>query len=357
MPAITGIRITAANVGRLTYMFQDRGERMQKSDEYSGNAVDVPDILSENLQKIDKVLAKQNTPIPDRPLAALHKLLIVGAIMEEDGTPVNSEPSQILDADWFPPIMKWITAWYRLQYGNAARFISKEPLTGFLLIRETPFLLHAPPQIVRAGSEKGTAWLHLVDRVLDDENALDWVHNLPATSDPSERQGWKADATAVAADLRFLQNRVVSLKPEGNEELLALARSIVPHLGQAAVMVTSHKPVEIIRSYWELQMAAEAGFKSLLLQQNGSYPHIHDLMKLAGDIASFDASFSSPSLNLFPHWKKAADMRYGTGDAPSWETCYRDYRCVFSIVRQCVSRWKRADLSDARFLLKKPSWT
>jgi hypothetical protein len=221
----------------------------------------VPDILSENLQKIDEVLAEQNIPITDRPLAALNKLLLVGAIMEEDGTPVNSELSQVVGADWFSPMMSWITAWYRLQYGNAARVNSKEPLTGFLLIKKTPFLLHAPPHIVNPGRENGTAWLHLVDRVLDEENALDWVHNLRSTSDPSERQRWKADATAVAAALRFIQNRVVSLKADGNEELLALARSIVPHFGQAAVMVASHKPVETIRSYWELQIAAEGGIQ------------------------------------------------------------------------------------------------
>jgi hypothetical protein len=70
--------------------------------------------------------AKQNIPITDRPLAALNKLLLVGAIMEEDGTPVNSEPSQVVDADWFSPMMTWITAWYRLQYGNAARVNSKD---------------------------------------------------------------------------------------------------------------------------------------------------------------------------------------------------------------------------------------
>jgi hypothetical protein len=254
-------------------------------------------------------------------------------------------------------MMTWITAWYRLQYGDAARFNGKEPLTGFLLIRKTPFLLRAPPHIVKPGSENGTAWLHLVDRVLDEENALDWVHNLPSTSDSSERQGWKADATAVAAALRFIQNRVVSLKADGNEELLALAGSIVPHFGQTAAMVASHKAVETIRSYWELQMSAEAGFKSLLLQRSGSYPRTHDLIKLAGEVAKFDASFSSPCLNLFPQWKKVADMRYGTGDAPSWESCYRDYQCILSTVQQCVARWKRADLSDACFLLKKPSWT
>ncbi len=52
-----------------------------------------------------------------------------------------------------------------------------------------------------------------------------------------------------------LPNRVVSLKADGNEELLALARSMGPHFGQAAVMVASHMPVKTIRSYWELQIS------------------------------------------------------------------------------------------------------
>lgn len=276
--------------------------------------------------------------------------------MEADGTPVNSEPSQLLDADWFPLIMTWITGWYRLEYGNAARVNSQKPLMGLLLIRKTPFLLHAPPHIIKAGDEKETVWLHLVDRVHDEENALAWVQNLPKTSDQPEREAWKAEATAVASDLRLIQNRVLSL-PIGNEELLALSASIVPHFGQAARMVTSHKRVEIIRSYWELQMAAEAGFKSLLLQLTGSYPHTHDLIKLVGDVTRFDASFSYPSLATFPHWKKAADMRYGTGNAPSWETCYHDYRCILSTVRECAARWNCLGLGDARFLLKKPFWT
>jgi len=330
---------------------------MQKSNKSSGNAVEVPNILGDNLRKIDEILAKQNVPIPDRPLSALQLLLTFGLITESDGTPVNSEPSQVVSADWFSPIMTWISAWYQRQYGNAARVNSEEPLIGFFLIRQTPFVFYTPPTITRPGTETDTAWVHLVDRVLDEENALDWVHNIPSTSDLSERQAWRVDATAVAGNLRFIQNRIIRLMPNGNEELVSLARSIVPHFGQAALMITTHKPVETIRSYWELQMAAEAGFKSLLLQKLGSYPHTHDLIKLASDVAKFDASFSTRGLNLFPHWKKAADMRYGTGDAPSWDTCYRDYRCILSVVRECVGRWKCGGFSDASFLLKKPAWT
>jgi hypothetical protein len=330
---------------------------MYKSDENACKAVDVPDVVSEDLKLIDEVLANQNVPIPDRPLAALHRMLILGAITEEDGTPVNSEPSQVVKSDWFAPTMMWITGWYGREYGNAARVHNEERLIGFLLIRKTPFVFYAMPTIVRPGSESGTAWLHLVDRVLDEENALDWIHNIPSTSDIAERQVWQADATAVAGDLRFIQNRIISLMPDGNEELVSLARSIVPHFGQAALMVASHKPVETVRSYWELQMTAESGFKSLLLQKLGSYPHTHDLLKLARDVAKIDPSFSSPGLNLFPHWEKAINMRYGTGKALNWKICYRDYRCILSAVRECVGRWKCGGLSDARFLIKKPSWS
>lgn len=182
----------------------------------------IPDVLSDNLAKIDEILAAQNLPIQDRPLAALHRLLLFGLITEKEGSPVDSEPSRVVSANWFVPIMRWITAWYRQQYGNAARVNSKERLTGFLLIRKTPFVFHAPAEIVKPGTENGTAWIHLVDRVLDEEEALDWVHDAPGTADATERQRWKADTSAVAADLRFTHNRVLGLRSDANEELRAL---------------------------------------------------------------------------------------------------------------------------------------
>lgn len=329
---------------------------MQESDEKIGDAVDVPNVISENLRQIDQLLAKENIPIPERPLAALQRMLIFGLIREEDDTPVNSEPDKVVNAVWFEGVMKWITAWYRMQYGKQMQGQGNDLLSGFFLARQTPFIFHAPSSIVRPGTADGTAWVHLVDRVLEEENALDWVVNLPGASSPSELRAWKDEVVAVATDLRFIQNRITSLKPEGNDELVALTKTILPHLEQAARMVASHNTVDTIRSYWELQMAAEAGFKSLLLQQAGSYHPTHDLIKLAGDAAKCMPSFSSPCLNRFPHWRKAAEMRYGIGAAPGWETCYRDYRCILATVRKCVSGWKCGNLSDARFLLKRPSW-
>lgn len=76
------------------------GESMQESKELTSNAVDVPGIMRENLREIDAILAKENIPIRDRPLAALRKLLVLGAIMEEDGTPVNSDEKARTQSQW-----------------------------------------------------------------------------------------------------------------------------------------------------------------------------------------------------------------------------------------------------------------
>jgi hypothetical protein len=313
----------------------------------------MPKILSETLLTIDTALAKQNLAMPERPLAAIEMLLRLEVLAEEDGKPLSKEPSDIVNSEWFPPLWKMVRRWYRDQYGAAAQPGSDEPLQGFLLIRDTPFMLRVPSQIIRSGGQPGTIWLHLVDHVLEDEDPLAWVITPPHEQDNVVRKNWQNAAKITAADLRYIQNRVMSVQSTANPEILELARTILPHLGQAAELVVTHKPGEVTRSYWELQMAAEAAFKALLLQRTGGYPHTHDLTKLSDEVRKFEPSFSVPCLALFPQWKKAADMRYGVGDSPSWEDCHRDYRCVLETIRNCAKLWHTAaNLSDAEFLLK-----
>jgi hypothetical protein len=329
---------------------------MQGSDHNTNDASGPHEVLRKNLEEIDEYLAVRNIAISNRPLAAVHMLATNGAITARDGSPVSSEPQEIVEAKWFPVVMKWVVAWYQLQYKRAAEPDREEPLIGYVLIRRTPFLIRIPRHIIEAGDQRDTVWLRLADRVLDEENALNWVPDVPATSNPAHIKTWNTEATSVAADLRFIHNRVLSLPVGAKADLRALSGLILPHFAQAALMVTGHDFRDLIRSYWELQMAAEAAFKSLLLQKTGTFPQIHDLIELADRVAATGMLFSTQSLRKFPHWKKVADMRYGRGKAPKWETCYRDYRSILSTVRQCATHWKCLGLSNASFLLQKPFW-
>jgi hypothetical protein len=335
-----------------TSFIQDEESFVPDSDAAVTND-EMPQGLSESLQTIDAALAKRNIPMAERPLAAIEILLSLGVLADEQGNPLSKKPSEVVGSEWFAPLLKITRNWYRDQYGAAARSGTAEPLQGFVLIRDTPFMLRVPSQIIRPGEQPGTIWLHLVDRVLADEDPLTWVTTLPQESDDTIRRGWKNAAETTAADLRFIQNRVMSVPSGTNTEILELARTILPHLEQAAQLVLTHKSGEVTRSYWELQMAAEAAFKSVLLQRTGAYPHTHDLAKLSDEIRKFEPSFSVPCLSAFPGWKKAADMRYGVGDAPSWEDSHRDYRCILQTICACATLWQiPMNLSNAEFLLK-----
>lgn len=324
---------------------------MQRTEHVAAHT-GIPNTFNDNLASIDAALAKQNLPIAERPLAAVLTLVRLGAIMEVNGTPVSAEPSDIVGSEWFGPLWRMSRQWYREQYGPASQASSGEPMNGFLLIRGTPIGMRVPPQIERPGEETGTIWLHLVDRVLDEEVPLKWVLTVPPESDITIRQQWQRDASSIAAELRFIQNRTMSLDSTSNREIIELARTILSHLSQAAGMVTSMKSGEATRSYWELQMAAEAAFKTLLLQRTGDYLHTHDLHRLSDKVRKFEGSFSVPCLQEFPDWKTTANMRYGVGEPPTWENCYRDYLCTLETVRKCAALWKLiTDLTDAKFLL------
>jgi hypothetical protein len=67
-------------------------ENMEKVDKSNSVASVFPEILGENLAAIDEVSQKQNVPIPDRPPAALHKLLLFDVITEIGGRALSVEP-------------------------------------------------------------------------------------------------------------------------------------------------------------------------------------------------------------------------------------------------------------------------
>lgn len=121
----------------------------------------------------------------------------------------------------------------------------------------------------------------------------------PPESDVATLRRWRDDAKSVAADLRFIQNRVISLNSTSNQEILELARTVLPlgagsRYGHVTQARRSHPQL------LELQMAAEAAYKALLLQRTGAYPHTHDLHKLSDEIRKFEGSFAIPCLSLFP---------------------------------------------------------
>jgi hypothetical protein len=318
----------------------------------------IPAELDMWLDLADRDLTNSNTPIHNRPVLSIIRLLQWEAIMDANGVPYAVDAHLLVSADWFAPLAKMVGRWYRDRYGQAAEPARNDDLKAFVLIRGTPFEVHIPRHRTEPGEEVGTAWLHLMDSVRDDEIATDWIVKPPnlAALDSEAFAQLESGLSIVATDLRFIDVATISVPHTGPAELPTLLRAIVPHLNRAAAMVGQHQHQELVSSYWELQMAAESAVKALLLQKGGSFKKIHNLQALAKDAALADVTFPSNLLAGFPGQHEVIGMRYGFGDVPRWDQCFKDYCNVLHFIRSCLERMKRYGLGNASFLLKRPAW-
>jgi hypothetical protein len=140
---------------------------------------EMPVELEAWLDLADQDLANRNTPIADRTLLSIQRLLDWEALMDEDGVPFSMDPHELVDSDWFIPLAKMVGAWYRKRYGESAKVSSNDALRAFVLIRTTPFSINIPRHQVESGDESGTAWMHLSDKVREGEKVLSWIAKPP----------------------------------------------------------------------------------------------------------------------------------------------------------------------------------
>jgi hypothetical protein len=318
----------------------------------------IPEDLAAWLNLADRDLTNSNTPIHNRPLLSIIRLVQWEAIMDVNSVPYALDAHLLVNADWFAPLAKMIGRWYRDQYGNSASPVRNDGLKSFVLIRGTPFEVQIPRHRMEPGEEVGTAWLHLSDRIGDDEAAADWIVRPPsfsalATDALAQLQ---VDLSTVANALRFIDVATIGIPHTGPTELPTFVRAIVPHLNRVAMMVGQHQHQELVSSYWEMQMAVESAVKAFLLQAEGSFKRTHDLRALAKNAASTDSTFPADILASFPDQHQVIDMRYGLGNVPCWEQCFEDYCNILRFIRLCLERMRRYGLGNARILLKRPAW-
>ncbi len=263
--------------------------------------------------------------------------------MDENGDPYPLDSATLIKNDWFFPLAKMLGRWYSHRYGDAARMVQDGDLKAFVLIRSTPFLIAIPRHKVEPGEEADTAWMHLSDKVRDDEDPLAWIvrpPNLEALSQEAKAE-LNTDLLRVANAIRFIYIAAMSVPTAEQPELLSFLRAIVPHLTQAANMIGEGRARALLTSYWELQMAAESAVKALQLQISGDYGKTHDLLRLAHDVSQKDPTFPANTLTAFPDQHRVIDMRYGMGDTPSWDECFENYCAILEFIRSCLQRLPR----------------
>lgn len=224
-------------------------------------------------------------PVGQRPLHAaidLIKYKLVRVSTDGGNTSYElDESSDFLEAYWFKAIYKMVDDWYREQFGADFDRPSEAAVKGVVLIRSTPFVLEVPVKRVRPGQPGKTVWLSFPEEIESDEDSTSWLVRGPNFSQMGQDQRASAIAAAneVGESLRFIRTNLMGVEG-ADAEGLSFRRGVITHLERAAELI-AHRDIEAAsKAWWELQMALESSLKALLLQKNGRYPYIHDLIDL-----------------------------------------------------------------------------
>lgn len=314
-----------------------------------------PENVAILLEMADRVLAERQTPIAERPLAALIQLVHWRMVAGRDGTPITLDGSEIAKSEAFRPLGKMIGDWYQEQYGKPTMSRRTSKIVGFVLVRMSPFLIEVPTNLTEPGDEPDTAWLRFTDHVLPTEDVLEWVIDGPHPKGLPDISALRQEITAVANDLRFIYTASLGVLTENNEQLSAFVRGIGSHLNQAARRVADQKAQDVAESYWEMQMAAEVALKALILQRTSAFSYTHSLATLVEEVQVIDSSFPANPLANFPDDRETIKRRYGTGKV-SWEGTFAHYRVVLGLVRNTVERMKRTKFGGASICIRKAPW-
>tara|TARA_R110002051_G_scaffold269600_1_gene329800 strand:+ start:12459 stop:13463 length:1005 start_codon:yes stop_codon:yes gene_type:complete len=316
--------------------------------------------LAEALDVIDRTLGEECVPLRQRPFQAAIEFVRFFIIEIQIGNEPPKQPGELTEiilSEWFKPVMENVTAWYDDRYGVRMKADAGRPVTGAIRIFGTPFEMRIPTSTHSPGVPGETIWVEFPDRVLERENALDWLVDGPNLTNASRADFFKASrhACEMATALRFSVVNINGMTGD-DERSKQLAKGIVPHLERAASHLVQSDADALKRAHWDMQMAAELALKALSQQRAGSFTETHDLFVLYDRIPGPSLEMPRRLLNQLPNWERMADFRYGDGPAVSIAETFVRYRACLKIVAGVVDGMKRMRFGQARFEIKKAPW-
>ncbi|MBJ7318063.1 MAG: hypothetical protein JHC96_04610 [Brevundimonas sp.] len=316
--------------------------------------------LAEALDLIDRWLGELNVPLRQRPLQAAlefvrHFIIEIKVGDQEPQAP--GDIAEVILAEWFKPIMQDVNAWYVERYGKRMDPDSGSPVIGTVRIFGTPFEIRVPTSTHSPGVPGETIWVEFPDRVLEREEALDWLVDGPNTAKLARADYFKAKRHAhdVATALRFI---TIAINGISNKDVRAhqLAKGVVPHLERAAAQLIQTDQGSLKRAHWDMQMAVELAFKALTQQRSDTFTETHDLFVLFDRLPNPELDLPRRLLSMLPNWEVMAQLRYGEGPDVSLDDAFVRYRTCLKIVAGIADGFKRWRLGQARFEIKKAPW-
>jgi hypothetical protein len=307
-------------------------------------------LIDEALELVDLKLATGGVKLQERPLLATIEFIRewVIEIERKDGTRVvlvDLDMDGVMALPEFRGFIDMTEAWYLERYGSSLK-ISSDAITGVVLIHHTPFQILVPQSVkLRPGDAgPGSWWVRWPERVLDQEDPLTWVSdgpNLARLSD-EQRSDVRQGICAVANRLRFVHSRILATPAEG--ALHSILPITLDHLeGAARLILDGDRHSGIRRSFWDLQMACECAFKSVLEQKTGQFKETHDLFHLYDLVQAQGAlPFRRDILKRLPRWEEVADLRYALGKRDNLFNAFYCYETALEVVTGTlgVLSWK-----------------
>ena len=316
-------------------------------------------MLADFLDAIDRDLATVDTPMPQRPLQALLRLLKLKAVevrFQEEEIDL-AEPFQHSDEIWFRVLYKAVERWFQKIYGaESVEGKGNPPLEGVVLIRGTPFALRVPAYRTKVQKEGLEAWMYFESGIGEGEDALRWLVAGPDLSvlDAQSRGAVDKCVSEIAMALRAIHfHRMGVTNGPAAEGLADAARG---YLESGARRIRSGKAEELGPAWFDLQMACEAALKLVLLRSTGGYPRSHLLLDLLSDASIHGVAFDPARIKSWPDFKTMSDFRYAQGSTGGIVRLFEAYRIAVDLVAAAMATISTPLGSGAGFLLRRPPW-
>jgi HEPN domain-containing protein len=311
------------------------------------------EVLAEQLETIDRILAQRELAVSQRPLEAAY--IFATECMFVDGEPVKDP----FEERWFGDVVKWTQQWYVTRYGARRVQAEEHTVPGLMLIFNTPFKLAIPITVTEPGDLPDITCVMFPTDVLPNERVLDWIVDAPnlAQLGPEATIALEEDVRAVARCTRSLE---MNLSTADLEHPVArqMAANVTTHFAKAVDGIVALKDHRMSAAIWELFLAVEMTAKTVLYQISGAAPRTHSLGKLFDRLeAQGVAPRPMHLLNGFPSESDAIRHRYGEGTAPSLAEATGVYRHALQLAERVSQSLRRTlEFSEGRFWIRKLPW-
>jgi len=311
------------------------------------------------LEMIDEDLLNINTPLGDRPLQALLRLMEAEAFEVQYGEEKVDlgRPFEHMGSTWFRVLYLAVERWFEKAYGaENIRGKGNPPAEGIALIRGVPVALRVPPHRSKVHKEGLEAWLYFEQGIGEGEEPLRWLVDSPDLShlDAKHRSVVETSVTEIATALRVICfHRMGVTQNVAAERLADVARG---YLESGARRIRSGRVEELGPSWFDLQMACESALKLVLLLATGSYPHIHPLPDLLSRASAHGVAFDPVKLSAWPDFRTMSDFRYNQGSAGNVARLFEAYRLAVDLVAAAMATISTPLGTGSGFLLRRPPW-